>query len=77
MTDYYNHIAVGASAIGNHEFDFGPAFLTAYLQKLENTIISANLIDNSTNATNEYPLYNQKVSKMFSFPINNPSPHIS
>lgn len=74
MTDYYNHVGVGASAIGNHQFDFGPTFLTTYLQKLSSTIISANLIDRSNN---QYPLYDQKISKIFSFPINKRSPHIS
>lgn len=31
MNDFYNIIGVDASAIGNHEFDFGPNFLLPYM----------------------------------------------
>lgn len=30
MNDFYNTIGVDGSAIGNHEFDFGPDFLNSY-----------------------------------------------
>ena len=30
MNDYFNSIKVDSSAIGNHEFDFGPDFLFPY-----------------------------------------------
>jgi 2',3'-cyclic-nucleotide 2'-phosphodiesterase (5'-nucleotidase family) len=35
------------SAVGNHEFDFGPEFLDDYIDKLEQNILSANIIDTS------------------------------
>jgi 2',3'-cyclic-nucleotide 2'-phosphodiesterase (5'-nucleotidase family) len=30
MNDFYNTLQVDASAIGNHEFDFGPSILFPY-----------------------------------------------
>lgn len=30
MNDFYNTLGVDGSAIGNHEFDFGPDFLNPY-----------------------------------------------
>lgn len=30
MNDFYNTMGVAGSAIGNHEFDFGPTFLNPY-----------------------------------------------
>ncbi len=30
MNDFYNTMGVAGSAIGNHEFDFGPSFLFPY-----------------------------------------------
>jgi 2',3'-cyclic-nucleotide 2'-phosphodiesterase (5'-nucleotidase family) len=30
MNDFYNILSLDASAIGNHEFDFGPSFLFPY-----------------------------------------------
>lgn len=30
MNDFYNTLGVAGSAIGNHEFDFGPSFLWPY-----------------------------------------------
>jgi 2',3'-cyclic-nucleotide 2'-phosphodiesterase (5'-nucleotidase family) len=35
------------SAVGNHEFDFGPDFLNFYLDKVQQNILDANLIDTS------------------------------
>lgn len=32
MNDFYNTMGVAGSAIGNHEFDFGPSFLSSYWQ---------------------------------------------
>lgn len=47
MTEYYNHLNTAASAPGNHEFDFGPVFLQNFLTKLNNKILSANLVDSN------------------------------
>ncbi len=30
MNDYFNSMDLDGSAIGNHEFDFGPSFLFSY-----------------------------------------------
>jgi len=32
MTDYLNQASLDSSAIGNHEFDFGPEFLYPYIK---------------------------------------------
>lgn len=34
ISDYFNHLSLQGSAIGNHEFDLGPEFLDMYLKKL-------------------------------------------
>jgi len=31
MNDFYEALEVSSSAIGNHEFDFGPDFLLPYM----------------------------------------------
>jgi len=33
MNDYFNYAKVDGSAIGNHEFDFGPDFLFPFMEK--------------------------------------------
>jgi 5'-nucleotidase/UDP-sugar diphosphatase len=47
ISDYFNHMGNDGSAVGNHEFDFGPEFLDYYIDKLEQNILSANIIDTS------------------------------
>lgn len=73
MADYYNHVKMSASSIGNHEFDFDQAFLTNYLKKLNNSILSANLVDSSKTAgdSSYEPLYGQERSKIYSFSLEN------
>lgn len=44
MNDFYNIIGVDASAIGNHEFDFGPTFLFPYMAGKDK--LSSNLAAN-------------------------------
>lgn len=75
MSDYFNHMRTSASTVGNHEFDFSFQFLQNYLKHLNNKVLSANLVDNKylTNDPKYWPLYDQKRSRMFSFPIP-PSP---
>lgn len=43
MNDFYNAIEVSGSAIGNHEFDFGPDVLLPFLQSKEAPTLAANL----------------------------------
>jgi 2',3'-cyclic-nucleotide 2'-phosphodiesterase (5'-nucleotidase family) len=31
MNDFYSTLGLAGSALGNHEFDFGPSFLSPYL----------------------------------------------
>jgi 2',3'-cyclic-nucleotide 2'-phosphodiesterase (5'-nucleotidase family) len=66
MSDYFNHLKTKASAVGNHEFDFGLEFLHSYLSKVNHDILSANFIDK---AKDEFPLKNQQKSQIYSFPI--------
>ncbi len=43
MNDYFGVSGVDGSAIGNHEFDFGPQFLFPFLSSKEHYNIAANL----------------------------------
>ena len=43
MNDFFNIMQVNGSAIGNHEFDFGPEFLFPYLQSRSTKNFAANL----------------------------------
>ena len=62
MSDFYDALSVDASAIGNHEFDFGPDFLMPYLQNKESPNLAANL-RSENNRDNFLP--EQKSSQMF------------
>ena len=64
MNEFYNELKVDASALGNHEFDFGPAFLLNYLSDRVNSsvLLTANL-RNEKNESQFLPL--QQPSKIF------------
>ena len=64
INDFFNIIDVNGSAIGNHEFDFGPDFLMPYLQGRSSPNLAANL-KSETGESNFLP--HQKASKLFSF----------
>ena len=44
MDEFFNLMEVNGSAIGNHEFDFGPSFLLPYMKKKKSLSLAANLI---------------------------------
>lgn len=44
MTDFYKTLNLQGSSIGNHEFDFGPAFLDNYLATKGSPSLAANLL---------------------------------
>lgn len=43
MNDFYGLSKVEGSAIGNHEFDFGPTFLFPFMSSKDAHSIAANL----------------------------------
>ena len=43
MNDFFGMMKINGSAIGNHEFDFGPEFLLPYLQSRQTKNFAANL----------------------------------
>ena len=43
MNDFFNIMKLNGSAVGNHEFDFGPEFLFPYLQRRSTKNFAANL----------------------------------
>jgi 2',3'-cyclic-nucleotide 2'-phosphodiesterase (5'-nucleotidase family) len=43
MNDFYAALEVDGSAIGNHEFDFGPNFLLPYMGSKTSDSLAANL----------------------------------
>lgn len=43
IADFFNALDLKASAIGNHEFDYGHSFLINYLNFKNSTSLSANL----------------------------------
>lgn len=45
ISDFFNEINLTAGAIGNHEFDFGPAFLQNYMRKRKAPFLAANVFD--------------------------------
>jgi 2',3'-cyclic-nucleotide 2'-phosphodiesterase (5'-nucleotidase family) len=44
MNDFYGLSRVDGSAIGNHEFDFGPTFLFPFMSSKDSSNIAANLL---------------------------------
>ena len=43
MNDFFNLMEVNGSAIGNHEFDFGPSFLFPFMKGKDSPNLAANL----------------------------------
>lgn len=63
MNDFYTLSQVDGSAIGNHEFDFGPGFLFPFMQS-KTTNIAANL--RSENGVRDF-LPKQSSSQIYAF----------
>jgi 2',3'-cyclic-nucleotide 2'-phosphodiesterase (5'-nucleotidase family) len=64
MNDFYDAVEVSGSAIGNHEFDFGPDVLLPYLQSKEAPTLAANI--RSEKGAAEF-LPQQKLSQIYEF----------
>ena len=64
MNDFYNIIGVDASAIGNHEFDFGPSFLLPYMAGKDSSANLAANLRSEKGEENFLPL--QKGEQLFS-----------
>lgn len=43
MNDFFGLLKVNASAIGNHEFDFGPQFLFPFMKAKDAPNLAANI----------------------------------
>ena len=43
MNDFYDAVDLNASAIGNHEFDFGPNFLLPFMSSKVAPSLAANI----------------------------------
>lgn len=43
MNDFYDSLNLNASAIGNHEFDFGPSFLFPFMSSKQAPNLAANI----------------------------------
>lgn len=43
MNDFFSRAGLAGSAIGNHEFDFGPEFLFNYMNGRETPNLAANI----------------------------------
>ena len=64
MNDFYGLLEVNGSAIGNHEFDFGPDFLLPFMSSKDSPNLAANL--RSEKGQVDF-LPNQKSSQLYSF----------
>ena len=64
MNDFFNLMEVNGSAIGNHEFDFGPSFLLPFMSAKNSPNLAANL--RSEKGESDF-LPKQKSSTIFSF----------
>lgn len=45
LTAFFNEVGLTASAIGNHEFDFGGDFLFNYMRKRKAPFLAANIFN--------------------------------
>jgi 2',3'-cyclic-nucleotide 2'-phosphodiesterase (5'-nucleotidase family) len=43
MNDFYDSLELNGSAIGNHEFDFGPDFLLPFMDSKQAPNLAANI----------------------------------
>lgn len=64
MSDFFTAVNLDASAIGNHEFDFGPVFLLPYLSKKTSRNLAANI--RSESGQSEF-LPKQQKSTIYTF----------
>jgi 2',3'-cyclic-nucleotide 2'-phosphodiesterase (5'-nucleotidase family) len=55
MTDYFNHMNLDLSSIGNHDFDFGKKFLEEKLSESKFTYLAANIFNHPDNQTEFLP----------------------
>jgi 5'-nucleotidase len=55
ITDFFNALQVNASAIGNHEWDYGQPYLYTRLESANWEYLAANIVKNSTNQTEFLP----------------------
>lgn len=62
ITDFFNHMKVDGSAIGNHEWDNGQAYLNDRLSSASWEYLAANIVKNSTNKPEFLP--QTKVAKL-------------
>jgi 5'-nucleotidase len=62
ITDFFNEMKVNASAIGNHEWDYGQSFLYNRLSSASWEYLAANIVKNSTNKPEFLP--QTKVAKL-------------
>ena len=63
MTDFFNFKNLTASAVGNHEFDFGLEFLHEQMRNSSFDYLVANLRDKATQSRTFLP--NQRLSKLY------------
>lgn len=64
MNDFYGIMEINGSAIGNHEFDFGPSFLFPFMSGKDAPNLAANL--KSEKGESDF-LPKQKSSVMYAF----------
>lgn len=64
ITDYFNTLGVKATALGNHEWDFGQDFLKNRIKESESHYIIANM---QNDAGSPHVLPNQTVTEIYTF----------
>lgn len=65
MTDFFNEVKVDGAAVGNHDLDFGRAFLEKFMQDRKDSLfLSANL-ESSTKGKDFLP--HDKSTKIYTF----------
>ncbi len=64
INEFFNAESVAATALGNHEFDFGPEFLNLYLRNSVSQFIAANLYSEKDEPVTTF-LPNTRRSQMF------------
>ena len=64
MNDFYDNIDLDGSAIGNHQFDFGPNFLFPFMASKEAPNLAANI---RSERNQDVFLPNQETSHLYEF----------
>lgn len=64
INEFFNAASVAATAMGNHEFDFGPDFLNQYLKNSVSHFIAANLYSEADQPVTAF-LPNTRRSQIF------------